>query len=200
MLNLDIALLKDCIIHCSYITYVNPSIGRSTFLENVASPRFRNYRLTHKKMGLLPVDWLGDASNAFWSVLFVDIWQQVSFMISVLLSGLASLPKEVFEAAEIDGVSKGQKFFYITLPMMKPVIFAVITLKIIFAFRAFDLVYILARGGPGIATDVVSYHIYRLTYMSLDMGKATAASYIFLPIILIFIVIAFKLVFHSTLE
>lgn len=151
-------------------------------------------------MGLFPVDWLGDVSNAFWSVLFVDIWQQVSFMILALLSGLASLPKEVFEAAEIDGVSKVQKFFYITLPMMKPVIFAVITLKIIFAFRTFDLVYILARGGPGIATHVVSYHIYRLTYMSLYMGKAAAASYIFLPIILIFVVIAFKPVFHSTLE
>jgi len=158
--------------------------------------------LLHPNLGIINfiIKKIGDTRNAFWSVLFVDIWQQVSFMILVLLSGLVSLPKEVFEAAEIDGVSEVQKFFYIILPMMKPVIFAAITLRIIFAFRTFDLVYILTRGGPGIATDVLSYYIYRLTFMSLDMGKAAAASYILLPTIMIFIVIAFKLVFRSASE
>lgn len=85
---------------------------------------------------------------------------------------------------------------------MKPVIFAAITLtlRIIFAFRTFDLVYIFTKGGPDVATDVLSYYIYRLTFMSLDMGKAAAASYILSAVIMIFIIIAFKLVFRSTFE
>jgi multiple sugar transport system permease protein len=151
-------------------------------------------------VGLLPIDWLGDPRNAFWTVLAVDIWQQVSFMILLLFSGLVSLPKEVFEASEIDGASEWQKIFYITIPMMKPVIFVAITLRVIFAFKTFDLVYLLTRGGPGIATDVLSYYIYRLTFMSLDLGKAAAASYLLLPTIMIFIVIVFKLIFRSTSE
>jgi len=85
---------------------------------------------------------------------------------------------------------------------MKPVIFAAITLtlRIIFAFRTFDLVYILTKGGQGIATDVLSYYIYRLTFISLYMGKAAADSYILSAVIMIFIIIAFKLVFRSTSE
>jgi len=85
---------------------------------------------------------------------------------------------------------------------MKPVIFAAITLtlRIIFAFRTFNLVYIFTKGGQGIATDVLSYYIYRLIFMSLDMGKAAITSYILLAVIMIFIIIAFKLVFRSTSE
>lgn len=199
MLNRDIAF-KNFYYTILTIPMLMSPIVVALFWKMLLHPNLGIINFIIKKIGMLPVDWLGNTRNAFWSVLFVDIWQQVSFMILVLLSGLVSLPKEIFEAAEIDGVSEGQKFFYITLPMMKPVIFAAITLRIIFAFRTFDLVYILTRGGPGIATDVLSYYIYRLTFMSLDMGKAAAASYILLPTIMMFIVIAFKLVFRNASE
>lgn len=146
-----------------------------------------------------PQNWLG-ASEAFWSVLFVDIWQQVSFMILVLLAGLVSLPKEPFEAAEIDGASEPQKFFYITIPMMKPVIYVAITIRTIFAFRTFDLVYVLTRGGPGVSTDVLSYYIYRQTFMGLNLGKAAATSYILMIVVMSFIILLFKVMRKGVAE
>ena len=87
----------------------------------------------------------------------VDIWHQVSFMIVLLLAGLSALPQEPYEAARVDGASVFQSFFYITLPLMMPVIIVTLLIRMIFAVKTYDLIYIMTRGGPGVATDLVSY-------------------------------------------
>lgn len=145
-----------------------------------------NYFLSIFK--IKPVNWLGSEKVAFWTVVMVDIWQQVSFMILMLLAGLVSLPSDPYEAAAIDGASAFQRFFYITLPLMKPVIVVALLIRIIFGFRTFDLVYILTRGGPGVTTDVMSYYIYRRTFMGLSLSESSAASFILLFITLFIVV------------
>ncbi len=122
----------------------------------------------------------------------VDIWHQISFMILVLLAGLVSLPSDPYEAAAIDGATALQRFFYITLPLMKPVIIVALLLRTIFGFRTFDLVYILTRGGPGVSTDVVSYFIYRRTFMGLNLAESSAASYILLFITMFVVVFLYR--------
>jgi multiple sugar transport system permease protein len=139
-----------------------------------------------------PVNWLGSSKVAFWTLIMVDIWQQVSFMILVLLAGLVSLPQEPFEAASIDGAGAFQSFFAITLPLMKPVIIVALLIRIIFGFRTFDLVYILTRGGPGVSTDVMSYYIYRRTFMGLELAESSAASYILLAITMVVVVFLYR--------
>ena len=139
-----------------------------------------------------PVNWLGSSKVAFWTLIMVDIWQQVSFMILVLLAGLVSLPQEPFEAASIDGASSFQSFFAITLPLMKPVIVVALLIRVIFGFRTFDLVYILTRGGPGVSTDVMSYYIYRRTFMGLELAESSAASYILLAITMVVVVFLYR--------
>ena len=143
-------------------------------------------------LGIKPVNWLGDPHMAFWSVLMVDIWQQISFMILLLLAGLVSLPKEPFEAATIDGANGFQKLFYITVPLMKPVILSAIVIRTIFAFRTYDLIYVLTRGGPGVSTDVLSYFIYRKTFMGLNLAEAAATSYVLLVVVLALVFIMFR--------
>jgi multiple sugar transport system permease protein len=143
-------------------------------------------------VGIPPVNWLGSSQVAFWTVVMVDIWQQVSFMILVLLAGLVSLPKDVYEAAGIDGASTRQQFVHITLPLMKPVILVALLLRTIFGFRTFDLVYVLTRGGPGVTTDVTSYYIYRHTFMGLNIAESSAASYIFLLFNMIVVVFLYR--------
>jgi len=143
-------------------------------------------------IGLNPVNWLGSSKIAFWTVLMVDIWHQVSFMILVLLAGLVSLPKDAYEAAAIDGASGFQRLIYITLPLMKPVIVIALLIRTIFAFKTFDLIYVLTRGGPGISTDVVSYYIYRVTFSSLNLAGGCAQSYLFLGIMMIVVVFLFR--------
>lgn len=136
-------------------------------------------------VGIGPVNWLGDASTAFWTVVMVDIWHQVSFMSILLLAGLASLPREPYEAARMDGASALSCFIHITLPLLRPVIIIAVLLRLIFAIKTFDIIYIMTKGGPGTATDLVSYFIYRAAFFGLDIGRASAMSVALLALILI---------------
>ncbi|MGE3832708.1 MAG: carbohydrate ABC transporter permease, partial [Parvibaculaceae bacterium] len=96
-----------------------------------------NYLLSLVHIGR--VNWLGDVRIAFWTVVLVDIWHQVSFMIILLLAGLSALPREPYEAARMEGASTLQAFFYVTLPLMRPVIAVTLLIRLIFAIKTFDL-------------------------------------------------------------
>ena len=141
-----------------------------------------NYLLS--LVGIPAVNWLGDISTAFWTIILVDIWHQVSFMSVLLLAGLSALPREPYEAAHVDGASPLQTFLYITLPLMRPVIIVTLLIRLIFAVKTYDLIYIMTRGGPGDATDLVSYYIYRSAFVGLNIGQASAMSILLLLIVL----------------
>lgn len=128
--------------------------------------------------------WLADSATALGTVMFIDIWQQVSYMVLVLLAGLVSLPKEPYEAAAIDGASRWQTLKYLTVPMMLPTFGTCLLLRIITAFKTYDLIYVLTKGGPGVSTEVVSYNIYRTAFVNLDISKASAMSFILLIILI----------------
>jgi multiple sugar transport system permease protein len=149
-----------------------------------------NYLLS--VLHLPEVNWLGSQDVALFSVIIIDIWHQISFMILILLAGLKSLPKEPFESATIDGASSIQSFFYITLGLMRPVISVAILIRLIFSFKTYDLVYIMTRGGPGISTELISYYIYKTTFMGMDLSEATAISYVLLLIVMVIIIILFR--------
>ncbi len=136
-------------------------------------------------VGMSPVSWLGDADVAFWTVVLTDIWHQVSFMAILLVAGLAALPREPYEAARMDGASTISCFIHITLPLMRPVIAVAILLRLIFAIKTFDIIFIMTKGGPGTATDLISYYIYRAAFFGLDVGRASAMAAGLLVIILV---------------
>ena len=135
-------------------------------------------------VGIGAVNWLGSAGVAFWTVVLVDIWHQVSFMAILLLAGLAALPREPYEAARMDGASAFRSFIHITLPLMRPVIMVALLLRLIFAIKTFDIIFIMTKGGPGTATDLISYFIYRAAFFGLDIGRASAMSVALLLIVL----------------
>ena len=141
-----------------------------------------NYLL--KLLDINRVNWLGDNDNAFWTIIFVDIWHQVSFMTILLLAGLSSLPQEPYEAARMDGASSLRCLISITFPLMRPVITVAILLRLIFSIKTFDIIYIMTKGGPGISTDLISYFIYRSAFFGLDIGRASALSVGLLIIVL----------------
>ena len=144
--------------------------------------------------GIGGVDWLGDPNLAFWTVVFVDIWQQVSFVILILAAGLASLPTDPYEAAEVDGAGSLQQFWYLTLPMLRPVAAIAIVIQLINESRTYDLVYVLTRGGPGIATDLLSYFAYRQAFLGLSINEGAAVSFVLLMMVLILTIVFFRLV------
>ncbi len=143
-------------------------------------------------IGIPPVSWLGDADVAFWTVVLTDIWHQVSFMAILLLAGLAALPREPYEAARMDGASVVSRFIHITLPLMRPVIAVALLLRLIFAIKTFDIVFIMTKGGPGTATDLISYFIYRAAFFGLDIGRASAMAAGLLVIILLLTVYLYR--------
>jgi multiple sugar transport system permease protein len=145
-------------------------------------------------LGYAGVDWLGDPTLAFWTVVFVDIWQQVSFVILILAAGLASLPKEPYEAAAVDGASELRQFWYLTLPMLRPVAAIAVIIQLINEFRTYDLVYVLTKGGPGIATDLLSYFAYKRAFLGLSINEGAAASFVLLMLVLALTVVFFRIV------
>jgi multiple sugar transport system permease protein len=164
-------LMNPVIVGLIWRMFLHPSLGIVNYLLSVFS--------------IAPVNWLGSTKVAIWTIVMVDIWHQVSFMIVLLLAGLSALPKEPYEAARVDGAGTLKAFRHITLPLMWPVIIVTLLIRLIFAVKTYDLVYIMTRGGPGTATDFVSYFIYRTAFVSLNVGEASAMSAILLALILL---------------
>lgn len=126
---------------------------------------------------------LGEISTAMPAVILIDLWQWSPLLMIIFLAGLKSLPNEPFEAARVDGASRWQRFWYITLPMLKPTILIGLLLRTMQSFKVFDIIYATTAGGPGSATTVLNYHIYTVGMTFFNMGYAAALANILLVII-----------------
>jgi len=140
--------------------------------------------------GIGPVDWLGNPNLALLSVIIVDVWHWTPFCFLLLLAGLESLPKDVFEAARVDGASDRQMLRYITLPLMLPTLIVTFVFRMILAFKVFDEIYLLTGGGPGTATEVISYTIYRRFFTEDQVGYGAAMSIAVIALIAVMILTA----------
>jgi len=134
-------------------------------------------------IGIAQPAWLGNPHLAMLTVVFVDAWKETSFVTLILFSGLITLPEELFEAAMIDGANSFQKFCNLTLPMMIPNLLVATLIRLIAALESYDLIYILTRGGPGVKTETISYYIYRVAFVYLDIGKSSAMAFLLLLVI-----------------
>ncbi len=122
----------------------------------------------------------GNPRTALPFIILVDIWQWTPFMILIVYSGLQSLPKDPFEAISIDGASRWQTFVYLTLPMLRPVILVGLLFRTIDAYRAFDIIWIITRGGPGRATENLSVFTYKTGFREWNVGYAATSGVLML--------------------
>lgn len=126
--------------------------------------------------GFHPVDWLGTRAWALPSVIMVDIWHWTPFCFLLLLAGFESLPQDVQEAARVDGAGTWAEMRYVLIPMMMPVIAVTFLFRLVTSLKVFDEIYLLTGGGPGSATEVISYTIYRTFFTQDRMGYGSAMS------------------------
>ena len=126
------------------------------------------------KITLAQPDWLGDVKAAFFAVAIVDSWQSIPFVVLITLAGLAAMPIAPQEAAMIDGASAMQRFRYVTLPLLKPVLLVILLIRVIDSFKLFDIIFILTRGGPGTATQTLSMLDYNTAFTFLATSRAAA--------------------------
>lgn len=127
-------------------------------------------------LGLARIDLLGTAQTALATVIMVDVWHWTPFTFLLLLAGLESLPTEVYESSRLDTLSQWQEFRYITLPLLWPTIAITAMFRLILSFKVFDEIYLLTSGGPGTATEVVSYTIYRTFFTEDRQGLGSTMS------------------------
>ncbi|GGO38027.1 sugar ABC transporter permease [Gemmobacter aquaticus] len=141
-------------------------------------------------VGLVPVDWFGDPGNALFTITLLRCWQFGSAMV-IFLAALQSIDKSLYEAAAIDGASKTRIFFYITLPLLTPVIFFNLIMQMVQAFQEFNGPYIITQGGPLKSTYLLPLYIYDEAFKKFDMGYASAIAWVLFVIIMVLTLIAF---------
>ncbi len=151
-----------------------------------------DFGIINQLLGLVGVtgqDWLGNGRLALLSVVVVDVWHWTPFVFLLLLAAIESLPEDVHEAAKIDGAGAWQEFRHVTFPMLLPAFAITLAFRLIVSFKVFDEVYLLTGGGPGTATEVVSFTIYRRFFTEDRMGYGSAISVTLLFVLALVIVI-----------
>lgn len=144
------------------------------------------------KLGIQKIPWLNSSTWAFWAIIIFSVWKFVGTPFLYYYIGLQNIPSSLYEAAEIDGANSGQKFFYVTLPMLTPTIFMVVVLSLISYIQCFDEPYVLTGGGPGISTTTVSLYIYR-NFQAQNISYASILSVFLFVLIMAVTILQFKL-------
>ncbi len=135
--------------------------------------------------GISPVGWLTDPKYALFSVALVTIWKGIGYYMVIYLAALVGVPRELYEACEIDGANSWQKHFTVTIPHLMPTIALVSTVSAISAMKVFAEIYVMTKGGPLNSSKTIVYYIYERAFENLDLGVASAMAVILLVIVLI---------------
>lgn len=131
-----------------------------------------------------PIEWLLNGNTAMVAIIIANIWIGIPFNMMLILTGLTTIPEEIYESAGLDGANKRQKLFLITIPMIKPAIMSVLTLGFVYTFKVFDLVWVMTKGGPVNATELVSTYAYRLSFEEFRFSNGAAAANVLFVILL----------------
>ena len=167
-----------------YVPVVLPMLVVGLIFRSILHPSHGLLNVTLRAVGLdvLALHWLTDPHLALFSVMVIDTWKGVGYIMVILLAGLQTIPKEYYEAAEVDGAGPWLRFWFITLPMLMPAIMVVTVLNMLYGLRVFDIVYATTNGGPGYASEVVQTGIFK-TFSQGQYGLGTALSSILFVIL-----------------
>ncbi len=136
-----------------------------------------------------PVLWLSDPGKAMGAVIAVNVWRGFPFFVITLLAGLQAVPEDLYDAAKVDGAGPWARFRAVTLPGILPVMAVVTLFSTILTFNDFAIIWVLTKGGPGNATDVLATLTYKIAIPGLELGKGVAVSVLMLPILVVLIVL-----------
>jgi len=124
-------------------------------------------------------DWLGNTFSALPSIIMVDVWQWTPFMVLLFMASLDSISGDIYEAAYVAGASEFQLIKYVKLPLLVPTVFIAIVLRMIDCIKAFDIIYVMTKGGPGLATETINMYAYTVGFNFFRIGYATTIAFVF---------------------
>jgi len=164
----------------TWLWLLDPVIGPSTYYLRAAGVPVRS--------------WLADPGTAMWAIIVTTVWWVTGYYLVIYLAGLQDIPRELYEAAAIDGAGGWRSFWSITMPLLRPVFLFVLVTHVIGSFQIFGQVFVLTNGGPGDATRTVVQHLYETAFQNFfHFGSASAMAWVLFVIILVFSLLQFRL-------
>jgi len=154
----------------------------------IFDPRYGLVATALRAVGVVSPHWLRDPEWAMPAIIIVYVWKNVGFATVIFLAGLQAIPRDLYEAAKVDGAGALWRFKSVTLPMLSPIMFFVVVTSILTSFQAFDIINVMTRGGPVDATNTLIYYVYEQGFVAYNAGRGAAASMV-LFIVMLFITI-----------
>jgi multiple sugar transport system permease protein len=174
------------------IPFIVPTVLSAIAFWWIFDPQFSIISWSLRQMGVIDgnINFLGDAWNARYSVIFANVWRGVPFIAITLLAGLQTVPPSLYEAATLDGASRWQMFVKITYPLLTPIIAVVMTFSVLFTFTDFQLIKVLTNGGPAGATELMATMSYNTAILGGRIGEGAAISTAMVPFLLAAILVS----------
>jgi ABC-type sugar transport system permease subunit len=162
------------------VPYAMLTISSGLVWQYILDPTYGTLNVLLQHLGFISdyQNWLGSPLSAMAWVIVADVWKTTPFMTIILLAALQTFPSNMYRAAEVDGAGMWQRFFRITLPMLRPAILVALVLRTLGAFRVYDIIYVLTGGGPADSTNVISYYVYEQAFIDFHIGYASAVAYL----------------------
>ena len=173
------------------LPWVIPGVVVALIWEFLYQPNYGAINDVLGRLGVMTekVAWLSNPSLAMPAVILTNVWRGVPFFAIMLLAGLQAIPDELYEAARVDGASVTQRFWHITVPLLRPIIVVATATRIIWTFNYADLIFVMTSGGPAHATQITSTYTLLQAYSNLDFGYAATLSVVLLVIMLVFTIL-----------
>lgn len=182
-----------------YFPLITPVVIAANIWAYIVNRDFGPLNLILKWFGVTPIDWLGDPTWAIPAIVMMEIWRGFGFYVIILFAALQSVPRELYEAARIDGAQAMRIIWSITIPLLRPALGFCFIMATIFNFQLFDAVYVLTKGGPAWKTSTVSWYVYQQAFQSDNLGFASTMGVVLLVIILVLSLIQMRF-FRSDIE
>jgi len=181
--------LRNGVVGAYFLPYITSTVAIAIMFSSLFSKDFGLVNLgLHTLFGSAPIDWLGAPDNIKPAIAMIVFWRYLGFNVVLYLAALQTIPKDLYEAAEMDGAGRLQQFFYITLPSLKPMIFFGVTLSVIGGLQIFEEPFILTpqgRGGSDQAGMTTAMYLYRMAFDFNDFGAASAMSWLLFVVVVL---------------
>lgn len=166
-----------------YFPLITPVVIAANIWAYIVNRDFGPLNAILKTVGITPIDWLGDPTWAIPAIVMMEIWRGFGFYVIILFAALQAIPKELYEAARLDGAKGLRIIWSVTIPLLRPALGFCFIMATIFNFQLFDAVYVLTKGGPAWKTSTVSWYVYLQAFQSDNVGFASTMGVVLLLII-----------------
>ncbi|WP_404403465.1 carbohydrate ABC transporter permease [Pelagibacterium halotolerans] len=186
---------RDFFRTAMFFPYVASLVAVAVVWNMLFNPAMGPVNMVLYTLGIDPQQLPGWAADRHWAmatVILFGVWKDLGYFMVIYLAGLQGIPRELYEAAEIDGANAWQKFWKITVPQLAPTTFFVSVILTIQSFKVFDQIFMITQGGPGTSTLVLVYHIYNEAFISWDLGYASMVAMVLFLIVLIVTIVQFR--------